>query len=111
MNPLWAKNPFFNANQNWGNGFMAKPQWHNPNNSYIPPIVFQPQCKKCHGSGCMVKRGNTIPCRVCYRRNQICPKCYGSGINYLQNKPCKKCQGGRWGRKKGRRSSSSSSSS
>ncbi len=109
QNPQWAKNAFYNPNQNWGNGFAQKPQWFNPNNSYIPPINFQPGCKKCHGSGSITKHGNMIPCRLCYKRNQICPKCYGSGINYFKNKPCK-CQGGRWGKRKGHRSSSSSSS-
>jgi DnaJ-class molecular chaperone len=89
---------------------IPMPKWSNPNNIMIPPIMFQVGCKKCHGSGTVHKRGVMIPCRVCYRKNQICPKCYGSGFNFFNNKPCKKCQGGRWHKKHGRRSSSSSSS-
>jgi hypothetical protein len=31
-------------------------------------------------------------------------------VNFFNNKPCKKCTGGKWGKRKGHRSSSSSSS-
>ena len=106
-------NPFNNGQNKWGmGGFIQAPQWNNPNNNFIPPINFRPNCHKCHGNGMVNRRGMMIPCRACYKRNQICPKCYGSGFNYFTNKPCRKCQKnhGRWGgHRHGRRSSSSSS--
>ena len=67
----------------------------------IPQIPFDGSCKKCHGSGTMTNRkGMTLPCRRCYRRQGMCRFCYGTGTNYIKNKPCKKCQGGKKGGKK-----------
>ena len=107
----WQQNPFYNQNQKWGQGgYNQMPHWQNANNVYIPPIQFNGGCKKCHGTGTMNRKGMPIPCRNCYRKKGICPKCYGGGVNYFNGKPCKKCQKGKWGRKKGKRSSSSSSS-
>lgn len=45
-------------------------------------------------------KGHTIPCRRCYRRQGFCRFCFGTGTNYLKNKPCKRCTGGRKGGKK-----------
>jgi len=42
----------------------------------------------------MQKKGMMIPCRKCYRATGICPACYGSGIKYINKKPCNKCQKG-----------------
>ena len=73
----------------------------NPFNLNIPQVPFDGGCKKCHGSGCMMtKKGQNVPCRRCYRRQGICRFCYGTQTNFMQNKPCKKCQGGRKGGKK-----------
>jgi len=83
-------NPFIKPNQNWGNnGYNHQPNWINPNNFIVPPIMFVPNCNKCHGQGIMHKKGMNIPCRKCYRKNGICPRCYGSGIKYINKKPCK----------------------
>lgn len=111
-------NPFIKPNQSWGNnGFNNLPNWINPNNFIVPPIMFNHNCKKCHGSGVMHKRGMNIPCRKCYRNAGICPACYGSGFKFINKKVCNKCQKGAFiksmnkGKKHHGRSSSSSSGS
>jgi len=108
----WQQNPFYKPNQGWGqHGSPPMPQWQNKHDCYIPPIQFQGGCRKCHGSGTMNRHGMPIPCRNCYRKQGICPKCFGGGRNYFNGRPCKRCQGGQWQRRGGHRSSSSSSSS
>ena len=108
----WQQNPYYKPNQGWGQaGSPPMPQWQNKHDCYIPPIQFQGGCRKCNGSGTMNRRGMPIPCRNCYRKRGICPKCFGGGRNYFNGRPCKKCQAGQWQRRGGHRSSSSSSSS
>ena len=108
----WQKNAFYNQNQRWGQGnYHQMPQWQNKHDVYVPPIQFRGGCSKCHGTGTMNRRGMPIPCRNCYRKQGICPKCFGGGTNYFNGRPCRKCQGGHWQRRGGHRSSSSSSSS
>ena len=110
MQPQWQQNPFYNPNQKWGQGgYSQMPQWNNSHNIYIPPIQFNMKCRKCKGTGVSKRRGMFVPCRRCYKKMGICPKCYGGGINYLKGKPCRRCQKGKWIKRMGRRSSSSSS--
>ena len=107
----WQQNPFYNQNQRWGQGgYNQMPQWQNQHNVYVPPIQFNGGCRKCNGTGMISRKATQMPCRRCYKKQGICPKCFGGGINYFNGKPCRKCQGGRWQKRKGRRSSSSSSS-
>ena len=107
----WQQNPFYKQGQGWGaGGYQVMPNWQNKYNCYIPPIKFTVHCKKCGGCGVYNRGGMSVPCTVCYKRQGICDKCYGGGINFKNGKPCKKCQGGRWQRKQNRKSSSSSNS-
>lgn len=67
-----------------------------PNFPNIPPIQFNPTCKKCHGTGqSACRRGGVKPCARCYRRAGYCKKCYGTGFNYRRQKACKKCAKGK----------------
>jgi len=59
----------------------------------IPQISFIGGCRKCGGSGLINRRGRQIPCRRCYRHSGFCTKCYGTGTNFMKNKPCHKCNG------------------
>jgi hypothetical protein len=84
-------------------------KWNNPYGLSIPVIAFDPNCKKCHGSGTAKSRfsGTPLPCPRCYTRQGYCKKCYGTGTNYRKNKPCTKCQAGK---RMNNKSSSSSDS-
>jgi len=72
-------------------------KWDNPYGLSIPVITFDPNCRKCHGSGVSTSRfsGTQIPCTRCYTRHGYCKKCYGTGINYRKNKACTRCQAGK----------------
>ncbi len=102
-------NQGFNPNQGfnqggWGNNIM--PSWQNPFGLKIPFVVFNSGCRGCHGSGIMVRRGMSIPCRKCYRVARVCTRCYSTGIRFKNGKQCRKCNGGH-----GKRRNTSSSSS
>ena len=104
----------------------ANPQWNhqhfnmnnmkidNPHNLPIKPIQFNPNCKKCRGSGVrtsLITRKN-LPCKNCYTDWGYCKSCYGTGTNFKRDKACKKCGQSGLNKKamKGYTSSSDSSS-
>ena len=80
----------------WGNkhytgnvwGSSNPYNWHNPFGLNIPQISFVTGCRKCNGSGVINRKGKQIPCRKCYRTQGHCVKCYGTGVNFMRNKPC-----------------------
>ena len=103
----------------WGNtgytgntwGSTNPYNWHNPFGLSIPQVSFVGGCRKCGGSGIIKIKGMAIPCRKCYESHGYCVKCYGSGISFMKNKPCKNCNGKGNKLKRKHKSSSSSSSS
>lgn len=93
--------------------------WNNPYGVAVPVIAFDPNCKKCHGSGASksLLSSTMVPCTRCYTRQGYCKKCYGTGTNYRKGKHCTRCSDGKRvkdmekiQKNNGRLSSSSSSS-
>jgi hypothetical protein len=40
------------------------------------------------------RRGSYFPCPKCYRYNGYCKRCFGTGTNFRNGRPCKNCNNG-----------------
>ncbi len=85
--------------------------WYNPFGLSLPQVTFIGGCRKCGGNGTITRRGRQIPCRRGYRSHGFCVKWYGTGVNFMRNKPCHKCHGTGHKVKRHHKHRSSSSSS
>jgi hypothetical protein len=68
----------------------------NPFHLQLIPINFDPSCKKCRGTGVVLKNGQPAPCKRCYKHCGYCRKCYGTRINYSTGQPCTYCLNGKY---------------
>lgn len=66
----------------------------NPNNLTLPTCQYSSGCKKCMGSGRVMKNGAYYPCKKCYKKGGYCKVCLGTRVNYLTGQQCMACQNG-----------------
>lgn len=87
------------------------PGWYNPYGRQVTVIKYDPNCKKCNGTGTSFSTFSKtkLPCTRCYAKNGYCKKCYGTGMRFRKNQACN-CPNGKRVNSRNRNSSTSSSS-